>query len=120
MKHFLITLASLLILSSAAFANKTSVEIDAPKEAKKGEEITITIHVKHNGNNFLHHTNWVKLWANGELLKEWSYKKDRPDSENFKLTYKVTLKENLALEAEGHCNTHGSKNIAKHTVTLIE
>lgn len=119
MKRLVLVFAT-LFFTTTALANKTSVEIEAPKEAKKGQEITITLHVKHNGNNFLHHTNWVKLRANGELIKEWDYKGDRPDSENFTITYKLKINETLKLEALGHCNMHGTENIAQHTIKLLD
>ncbi len=120
MKQAIQLLIFSLLISGTALANKTSVTIEAPKEAEEGQELTITLHVKHNGNNFLHHTNWVKLRANGELIKEWDYKGDRPESENFTITYKVKMTETLKLEAEGHCNMHGTENIAQHTIKLLD
>jgi len=120
MKQAIQLFVFLLLITGTALANKTSVTIEAPKEAQKGQEITITLHVKHNGNNFLHHTDWVKLKVNGELIKEWDYKKDRPDSENFDLTYKIKVEKDLNLEAEGHCNNHGTKNTAQHTIKLTD
>jgi len=48
-----------------AYANKSSVRIEAPTEAQAGETIIIAFYVTHSGNNLFHHTNWVVVRING-------------------------------------------------------
>jgi desulfoferrodoxin (superoxide reductase-like protein) len=109
MKKFTAIIA-LLLLVSVAFANKTSVRIDAPEKEKKGEEITVIIQVSHSANSKMHHTNWVTLALNGKEVQRWEYsKKALPPSENFTLEYKFVPDENTSVTAQGNCNIHGSK-----------
>ncbi len=90
-------------------ANKTSVEIKAPATIKKGQEVTFVINVTHKGNSKGHHTDWVTLKLNGKEIKRWDYPKDSlPAAENFTLEYKMVAAEDGTLEAQGHCNLHGS------------
>jgi desulfoferrodoxin (superoxide reductase-like protein) len=110
MKRLSVSLAVLFCLFlSGAMANKTSVEIKAPAEVKAGTEITIVINVMHNGNSKSHHTDWVYLKINGKEVKRWEYTKTSlaPDG-NFTVEYKYTATEPLTVEAEGHCNVHGT------------
>lgn len=107
----------MLLLATAAMANKTSVEIKTPAEAKKGTEITITIQVSHNGNTRFHHTDWVYLKINGKEVKRWTYSAESlPPGGDFTLEYKVTLEGDLAIEVQGDCNLHGSAGPKKMSV----
>lgn len=110
MKKFAVTFLVLFCLFLAgAMANKTSVEIKAPSEVKAGTEVTIEINVTHSGNSKGHHTDWVYLKINGQEVQRWEYTKTKlPLTENFSIEYKVTADEMLTIEAEGHCNIHGS------------
>lgn len=115
----LVILAGFLTAPPAALANKSAVEIEAPQEAAAGEEITIVLNVSHNGNSFLHYTQWVELRINGETAKRWEYSMtDRPEAETFSVTFKTIVQERLDLEAEANCNMHGSRNIAETTVAV--
>ncbi len=115
----IITIFTILLFSTGAFANKTSVTIVAPEKAEKGSEITVKIEVKHMGNTKGHHTDWVWLKVNGEEVKRWEYSKaDLPESQNFTLEYKVKADSNLEIIAEGNCNKHGSKGTDKVTVKV--
>ncbi len=117
--YYSAVLIVLLALAPAARADKTKVEIEAPKKAKAGEEITVRINVSHHGNGMLHHTNWVVLKVNGKEVKKWEYSStSRPEDEKFTLEYKLKVEEKLELEAEGNCNVHGSEGPAKATVEL--
>ena len=115
----LLILAVFLIVPPAALANKSAVEIEAPQEAVAGEEITIVLTVSHDGNSFLHYTEWVELRVNGETARRWEYSMtDRPEAETFSVTFKTIVQERLDLEAEANCNMHGSRNIAETTVAV--
>ena len=109
MKKFSAIIA-LLLLVSVAFANKTSVQVNAPEKAKKGQEVTVTIQVFHSGNTKMHHTNWVTLTLNGKEVQRWEYsRKALPRDSNFTLEYKFVPTENTTVTAQGNCNIHGSK-----------
>ncbi len=96
-------------LTPLLFANKTSVDIRAPKEVNKGTEVTVTIEVLHNGNNIMHYTSWVYVKINGKEYKRWEYSSfNRPADEKFSLSFKIIVNEPLKIEAQGNCNIHGS------------
>lgn len=101
-------------------ANKTSVEIKAPAEIKKGTEVTLVVNVMHMGNSKAHHTDWVYLKINGKEVKRWEFSKENlPAGGNFTLEFKYVVTEDLTVEAEGHCNIHGSNGIKSTTIKTI-
>jgi len=113
MKKLLLLLPAILLFSSIdLMANKTNVEITAPSEIKKGTELTLVINVIHKGNSKAHHTDWVWLKINGQEVKRWQYSKENlPPDENFTLEYKVTVTDDMNIEAQGHCSIHGSAGV---------
>lgn len=114
-----VLLISLIGIGNEAFANKTSVKINAPEKAKKGTEVVVKIEVTHQGNSRFHYTDWVSLKVNGEEVKKWEYtKKERPDSEDFTLEFKFVIEEETTIEAKGNCNMHGSTGSDKVTIKL--
>lgn len=120
-KYVTVTLILLCFAFANVLANKTSVEIKAPAEAKKGQEITITINVKHSANSGMHHTNWVYVKVDGKEVKRWDYdKKNLPPSNVFTLEYKFTPTADCTIEAEGNCNLHGSAGIQKATIKTVD
>lgn len=113
MKKLLTLFAACCLSMTVALANKTSVEIKAPSDVKAGTEITVTINVSHSSNSKSHHTDWVYLKINGKEVQRWSYtKSELPPGSEFTLEYKVVVNEPVTIEAEGHCNIHGSKGPA--------
>jgi desulfoferrodoxin (superoxide reductase-like protein) len=109
------------ICLSGAFANKTSVEVKAPADVKKGDEITIVINVSHNGNSKTHHTDWVYLKINGKEVQRWSYTKTSlPVDGQFTVEFKVVANEALYIEAQGDCNIHGSAGLKNAEVKVTE
>lgn len=107
------------LLAPPAFANKSAVTIEAPQEAAAGEEITIVLHVSHDGNSFFHYTKWVELRINGDTAKRWEYSMtNRPEAETFSVRFTPSVENRLDLEAEASCNMHGSRDIARKTVML--
>ncbi|MFO8055759.1 MAG: desulfoferrodoxin family protein [bacterium] len=108
-----------LAVSSVAWANKSKVEIEAPDKVKKGTEINVKLHVKHDSNSFLHYTDWVYLKVNGKEEKRWEYSNlDRPESAEFTVERQFTADKPLEIEAKAHCNSHGSQGPDTHTVEL--
>jgi desulfoferrodoxin (superoxide reductase-like protein) len=113
MKKLFTLIAVFCFSVTAVLANKTSVEVKAPSEVKAGTEITVTINVSHSANSKSHHTDWVYLKINGKEVQRWAYTKSElpPDSE-FTVEYKLVVTEPVTIEAEGHCNIHGTKGPA--------
>ena len=110
---------AMMLCGRPAFANKSSVRIEAPAQAAVGQEITITLHVSHDGNNFLHYTDWVYVTVNGEEVKRWEFGMfGTPESENFTREIKYTVTGPTVITAEADCNIHGSTGIAEHTVAI--
>jgi desulfoferrodoxin (superoxide reductase-like protein) len=104
-----VLILSLVLFSVNAFANKTSVTIDGPESAAKGSEITITINVRHDGNNFFHYTKQVYVKANGQEIARWDFSAtSRPENEVFTKELKLIITEPTEIVAEGVCNIHGS------------
>ena len=103
------------ILSGAAFANQSSVLLEAPNAVERGSEITIKVHVTHNANNFFHYTKWVSIKVNGEEIARWDYgkyKNKRPKAKNFTKEIKYIVADDIIIQAEASCNIHGSKKKA--------
>jgi desulfoferrodoxin (superoxide reductase-like protein) len=121
MKKIYFLIAVLIFFSwTGLLANKTSVEINAPAEIKKGTEVTLVISVFHKGNSQVHHTDWVYLKINGKEVKRWQYDKENlPAGGDFTLEIKYVVTEDLTVEAEGHCNLHGSAGNKKATIKAI-
>ena len=121
MKKTIVTLFVAFCLSvTGAWANKTKVEVKAPAEVKAGTEVTITLNVVHSGNSKGHHTDWVYLKINGKEVKRWEYNKEAlPPGATFTVEYKYVAGEELKLDAQGHCNIHGSAGAALATVKIV-
>lgn len=112
-------LAALLLTPATVLADKTAVRIEAPAKAAVGDDITITLNVTHNGNNFFHYTDWVYLTANGKEVGRWDFTAtQRPESENFTRTLTLTVQENIELTAKANCNLHGSAGETVHSLVV--
>ena len=110
----------LCVISSEVLANKTAVRIEVPESAEKGTEITIKVHVSHDGNNFLHYTNWVSIKINGQEVKRWKFSMfKRPESDNITLKIKYLITESITIVAEANCNRHGSDG-AKTAIVSVK
>ncbi|MDD8026629.1 MAG: desulfoferrodoxin family protein [Acidobacteriota bacterium] len=109
-KILFLTLSLMLVFSSVALANKTSVAIVAPASVAAGTEVTITINVSHKGNSGFHHTNWVVVKADGAEIARWDFKASSlPESADFTRVTKFTVTKPVEIIAQGHCSIHGSK-----------
>ncbi len=104
---------------SAAWANKSSTVIEAPASIAKGTEVTITIKVSHEGNNFLHHTKWANVKVNGEEKNRWDFGWfGKPESNNFTRTITLTINEPTEIIAEARCNIHGGEPSTRFMINL--
>ncbi|MFZ5569013.1 MAG: desulfoferrodoxin family protein [Thermodesulfobacteriota bacterium] len=108
-----ICLVLITIPFSTAYADKSSVRIEAPESAAPGSEITITLHVSHDGNNFMHYTEWVYLKIDGEEVARWSFGGfSKPESDNFTRTFPYAFRKPIEIQAEASCNIHGSTGVS--------
>jgi desulfoferrodoxin (superoxide reductase-like protein) len=108
-----------LFTPPTALADKTSASISAPASAAPGSEITIRVTSTHSANNFLHYTDWLHIMANGKEIARWNYTRThKPESNVFTREIKFVVNEPLELQAEGHCNMHGSKGPATANVAI--
>jgi desulfoferrodoxin (superoxide reductase-like protein) len=99
-----------VLLVTTAFADKSSVTIDAPETVVKGTEITIKVTALHDANNFLHYTNWVYIMVNDKEVARWDYSwRRRPDNNKFTKEITYTVIEPVEVKAEANCNIHGSE-----------
>ena len=110
-------LAAAIGLPRVSLANKASVTIEAPKTAAPGTEITIKVHVSHNGNNAVHHVEWVYVSINGKELERWEFSAlNLPEDGNFIREVKYKVVGPVTIEAKANCNLHGSAGPADLTV----
>jgi desulfoferrodoxin (superoxide reductase-like protein) len=114
LKKYGLTLAVILLvclIAAPAFANKSSVAIDAPDKSAKGSIIKIKITVTHSGNNFIHHTDWAYVKVNGKEVGRWEFSSGNlPEGEVFSREVNYTAEGDgpITIEAEADCNIHGS------------
>jgi desulfoferrodoxin (superoxide reductase-like protein) len=109
------------LYTGVSLADKATVTIEAPDQAAKGTEITVTLHVTHSSNSFIHYTNWVKVIVNGRQadLSEYSAG-NRPEGAKFTREIKLTINAPTEIVAEANCNIHGSQGPATKTIGLKE
>jgi len=121
MKRSAVLLLTLLAVAwaapSAVLADKSSVTIEAPDTADPGTEVPVKLLVRHHGNNFLHHTEWVEVKVNGETVERWEFSTfGRPEEENFTREIVVKVEGPTEIVAEASCNIHGSAGPASKTI----
>ena len=110
----LVAVAAVLLEAGAAEANKASVAIENQVSAGASDKAVLKITVSHSGNNFLHHTDWVRVRADGREIARWDFSwKNLPESAVFTREVTVDTTGAVAVEAEADCNIHGSKGPAK-------
>ena len=108
-----------LIAASGARADETGVRIEAPAVAAAGDEITVTVHVTHEGNNFFHFTDWVWLKAGDREIGRWAFSaQERPEDERFSRQVTYTVSGPTVFTAQGNCNVHGSAGPARAELRL--
>jgi len=99
----------LLISLDRVCADESSVIIEAPATATRGEEITIKVTALHDGNNFFHYTDWLYIMVNDKEVARWDYTwRKRPEGKTFTKEITYTVTDSAEIKAEAHCNLHGS------------
>ena len=105
-------LAPLCVVEDA-LADKSSVSLDTIAPVTKGSTIRIKVLVTHNGNNFLHYTQWLHVMVNGKEIARWDYSwRKRPENGTFTREVPCRVDADMEITAEAHCNIHGSKGPA--------
>ena len=81
--------------------------------------MVIRVTVTHDGNSFLHHTEWLYVVVNGKEIARWKYTaSERPEAETFTKEIKFTATDDLEIKAEASCNIHGSAGPATVKVSV--
>ncbi len=112
-------LIALFIQIGTAIANKSSALIEGPDEVERGTEVTLRILVRHNANNLLHYTNWVKVSVNNNEIARWDYTMfQRPEAAQFIKEIKIKVMEDIEVIAEANCNLHGSQGPVMHRIRV--
>jgi desulfoferrodoxin (superoxide reductase-like protein) len=104
---------------SVGLANKSEVSIEGPTQAAKGSEVTLRITATHNANTASHHSEWLKVMADGKQIARWDFTKENlPEGAAFTKEIKIKVMEDTEIVAEASCNNHGSKGPAKHKIMV--
>ena len=112
-------LAISLVQVNVAFANKSEASIEGPADAAKGSEVTLRITATHNANTASHHTEWLKVMADGKQIARWDFTKENlPEGAAFTKEIKIKVTEDTEIVAEASCNNHGSKGPAKLKIVV--
>ena len=106
-----------LITAGTAQANRSSVTLSEQVRYTESGQAIITCTVAHRGNNFLHHTDYVRVTADGREVARWNFSwRDIPESEIFTREAVLDASGPAMIEAEASCNIHGSKGPASMTL----
>lgn len=98
---------------SLAWADVPTVSIQGPQEIKAGQPFSITLNIRHKGNNFIHHLSKLVVTVDGKEEKVWEYTwKTRPKEENWSISYELTVKNGATIGAVATCNLHGPSPVA--------
>lgn len=109
-----------VLMAGTAEANKSSVVIEQPVKFNESGRAVIQCTVRHSGNNFLHHTEWLRVSADGREIAHWDFSwTNKPEAEVFIREVAVDAAATVAIEAEASCNIHGSAGPAKMTLRPV-
>jgi desulfoferrodoxin (superoxide reductase-like protein) len=111
MKRAIILVMVGLVLSLVPIsAGVPIVQIQAPMQVTAGDEVTLKIMIAHEGNDRDHHINYVWLYQNDKIVKEWVWTVDDFIQEDqFTLEYTTVLYEDAVFLVKAHCTLHGDK-----------
>lgn len=111
MKRTIILVMVALALSLVPIsAGVPIVQIQAPMQVTAGDEVTLKIMIAHEGNDRDHHINYVWLYQNDRIVKEWVWTVDDFIQEDqFELEYTTVLTEDTVFIVKAHCTLHGDK-----------
>lgn len=102
-----------LVLPGRASADKAGASIQGPRNAKKGEEITIRVTFTHSSNSPSHFVEWARVLVNEKEAARWDFSPSRlPEGHEFTREVKISVQGALRVTAQASCNKHGSKGVA--------
>jgi desulfoferrodoxin (superoxide reductase-like protein) len=114
-----LVLGILFFLPVDGRTDQTAVRLEAPADAPAGSQITVKVHVTHEGNNFFHFTDGVWLKAGDREIGRWDFSaQERPEDENFVREVRYTVTGPVVFTAQGNCNVHGSAGAARAEVRI--
>ncbi len=101
-------LAALWMGAALAWADVPKVTIQVPSDVRAGQPFSITLQIRHVGNNFIHHVSKLALYVDGREAKAWEYGwRGYPKEENWSMTHELSLNQNATVSAVATCNLHG-------------
>jgi desulfoferrodoxin (superoxide reductase-like protein) len=88
------------------------VQVQVPRKVTAGDEVTLEITITHRDNTADHHINYVYLYQDNALVKEWVWTvNDFIAEDQFMLTYTTVLEKDTVFLIKAHCTLHGDKKI---------
>jgi desulfoferrodoxin (superoxide reductase-like protein) len=117
-KVVILALVGLLLSLVPASATVPIIQIQVPREVTEGDEVTLRIVITHRDNDKNHHINFVWLYHDNSIVKEWTWSGDNFVTEDqFELTYTTVLWHDATFLAKAHCTLHGNaQTVAKVVV----
>ncbi|MBU7032067.1 MAG: hypothetical protein HXS53_06025 [Theionarchaea archaeon] len=117
-KATILVLVALVISLVPVVATVPVIQIQVLKDVTEGDEVTVEITVTHRMNDKNHHINYVWLFHDDKLVKEWVWTGDDFITEDqFTLTYTTVLVKDAVFLAKANCTLHGPDSVtAKVTV----
>ena len=113
----LFSLSLIFLVSFPAWADVPTVTLQGPEEVRSGQPFSITVKIRHKGNNFIHHVSKLVIFVDGKEEKVWEYNwRTHPKEENWSISYQLTLKEKATVSAIATCNIHGP---SKEPILLV-
>jgi len=101
-----LVLLALSVLPSRA--DVPTVSIQGPIEFKANQPFSITLGIRHHGNNFIHHISKLAIYVDGKEEKVWEYSwRKHPKEENWSISYELALDQRASVSAIAICNLHG-------------
>ncbi|MBU7013772.1 MAG: hypothetical protein HXS52_02385 [Theionarchaea archaeon] len=111
-RAIILVMVGLALSLIPVYAGVPIVQIQAPRQVTAGDEITLKIMITHEANDSDHHINYVWLYQNDRIVKEWVWTvSDFITEDQFTLEYTTVLNEDTVFIAKAHCTLHGDKKI---------
>lgn len=113
MKKIAILVLAVLVFSVVPLsAGVPIVQVQVPREVTAGDEITLKITITHRDNTADHHINYVYLFQDNALIKEWVWTvNEYIEEDQFTLTYTTVIEKDTVFLIKAHCTLHGDKKI---------
>lgn len=116
-KATILVLGALVLSLVPVIATVPVVQIQVPAEVTEGDEVTVEITVTHRMNDKNHHINYVWLFHDDKIVKEWTWTGDNFIQEDqFTLTYTTVLTKDAVFLAKAHCTLHGDEKTTAKVV----